>query len=380
MPYLDYAATTPLDPRVFEAMLPHLRRDSWGNPSSPHAEGRSARHAVDESRKTIADLLGVASHEVIFVSSGSEGNCLALFGRCDAWMQKHHQPGHIILLSIEHQCSMKTGERLQEQGWKVTLLPVEKSGIVVLPALQRALTDDTALVSIQWANSEIGTVQPIEEIALICREAGVPYHCDAVQAISVLPLPQEIPDLLTITAHKFYGPKGIGALIVRDHVDVRPQIIGGGQEFGLRAGTENTPGIVGMAEALRIAMEEREEEVKRLTNLRDGFVREILRLPGASLNGDRLRRLPGNVNIRFKGRSGETLVIALDLQGICASTGSACATGAAEPSHVLRALGATPKEAKESVRFSLGRWTTEQELRTVIGVLRKILDVKLAVM
>ena len=255
----------------------------------------------------------------------------------------------------------------------MTLLPVDPDGILRIADLAGALTDDTALVSVQWANSEIGVVQPVPDIARICRDASVPFHCDAVQGVGQIAFPRDLPDLLTIAAHKFYGPKGVGALIVRAGVRLAPQVLGGGQEGGLRAGTENTPGIVGMARALEIALARLESDAKRLTRLRDTFIANIETIPGASLNGHRGKRLPNNAHFRFAGRKGETVVIRLDQNGICASAGSACSAGSAEPSHVLEALGRTPAEADENVRFTLGRGTTEEDLKKTAAVLRGIL-------
>ncbi len=381
MIYLDHAATTPIDPRVLEAMLPHMR-DAWGNPSSPHRKGREARSAIDHSRQTMADLLGVRPHEVIFVSSGSEGNSLALFGVAEARLDARGKPGHIVSLQIEHECSLKAIERLEKMGWQITLLPVDREGMADPRNFEKALTEDTALVSIQWANNEVGTIQPIEEVAAICRERRIPFHCDAVQPVGILPLPPVaspgtkggLPDLLTIAAHKFYGPKGVGALVVREGTPIQPLIMGGGQEFGLRAGTENTSGIVGMAAALEIAVSEQKDAFTKLKELNTFFVQEIERLPGTSLNGHLEKRLPSIANIRFADRSGENLVIQLDLAGICAATGSACATGAAEPSHVLQAMGRNKLQAGENLRFSFGKGTTEEELRTTAQTLRNILS------
>src|SRR3989338_5021798 len=245
MIYLDHAATTPPDPDVLDRMIVPAR-EAWGNPSSPHAAGRRARAAIDASRRMMADMIGVEPQEIVFVASGSEGNTLALRGVCDRWMEERGTPGHLILLAIEHHCSLKPLARLRREGGRVPLLPVDPDGILRIADLAGALTDDTALVSVQWANSEIGVVQPVPDIARICRDASVPFHCDAVQGVGQIAFPRELPDLLTIAAHKFYGPKGVGALIVRAGVRLAPQVLGGGQEGGLRAGTENTPGIVGM--------------------------------------------------------------------------------------------------------------------------------------
>lgn len=369
MIYLDHAATAPLDPRVLKAMLPHLK-NTWGNPSSPHAKGREARVAIDYARQSIADVLSVHSHEIIFVSSGSEGNSLAMFGRCEQWLNAHSKPGHLITASVEHSCSLKAADKLEAQGWKITKLPVNSFGMLSAADLQQALTEDTALVSLQWANNEVGTVQPIEELAQVCRNAGIPFHCDAVQGVGLLPLPSPVPDLMTIVAHKFYGPKGIGVLVVREHVQLCAQVLGGGQEFGLRAGTENTAGIVGMATALELAEKERKKSAEDIQTLRDVLVTGILTMKGTSLNGHPEHRLPNFANIRFEGMSAENILMKLDMAGICVSSGAACVTGAIEASHVLAAMGRSALEAKENIRFSLGKGTSEKDIEVVLRTLQ----------
>ena len=372
MIYLDHAATTPLDPQVMEAMLPHLK-NTWGNPSSPHAKGREARSAIDNARQTIADLLGVLSHEVVFVSNGSEGNSLALFGTCEAWVDSHGKPGHLITASVEHSCSLKAADKLERHGWNVTRLPVDEYGMLSAKNLKEALRDDTALVSLQWANNEVGTIQPIEEMASVCADTDTPFHCDAVQGIGLLPLPSPIPDLMTIAAHKFYGPKGIGALVVREGMELTSQVMGGGQEFELRAGTENTPAIVGMAKALELVLADVKGAADTLRILRDHLTTEILStIKETSLNGHPEKRLPNFANIRFAGRSAETLVIQTDMEGICISSGAACVTGASKPSHVLQAMGRSADEALENMRFSLGKGTTKEEIEATIATLQKI--------
>lgn len=372
MIYLDHAATTPLDPRVLDVMLP-VMQDTWGNPSSPHSMGREAKNMLDAARQNIANSLGVKPHEVIFTASGSEANSLALFGRCEKWKQENGRAGHVIALSTEHSCSIKAVQRLQREGWKVSLLPVNEEGVLEIPVLEEVLTKDTALISIQWGNNEVGAMQPIKECGELCKEHGITFHTDAVQPIGQLEIPV-LPDMTTIAAHKFYGPKGIGALIVRDHVELYPQILGGGQEFNLRAGSENLPAIVGMAKALELSIAKQPSEEKRLTELRDYFITELETMPGVSLNGPRTARLPNNANMRFEGRSGETIVIQLDLAGIAAATGSACASGSSGPSHVLEAMGRSNIAASENIRFSLGASTTKEELDTVVTTLKEILN------
>lgn len=369
MIYLDHAATTPLDPRVAEAMIPHLR-DTWGNPSSPHAKGREARIAIDSARQSIADNLSILPHEVVFVSSGSEGNSLAMFGRCEKWVEMHGKPGHLITASVEHSCSLKAVDKLEKNGWKISRLPVDEYGMLNPEDLRTLLTEDTALVSLQWANNEVGTIQPVEELAAVCKEAGVPFHCDAVQGVGLLKIPSPTPDLMTIAGHKFYGPKGVGVLVVRNDVQLCSQVMGGGQEFGLRAGTENTASIVGMAKALELVQETREETAKHVLKLRDILVEGILSLEGTSLNGHPEKRLPNFANIRFEGKSAENILITLDMAGICVSSGAACVTGSVETSHVLTAMGRSAAEAKENIRFSLGKGTTEGEISKVLAVIQ----------
>lgn len=371
MIYLDHAATAPLDPRVLEAMLPHMR-ETWGNASSPHAKGREARSAMDDARRTIADILRVEPHEVIFVSSGSEANSLAIFGLCEKYEETHGKAGHAVFLSVEHSCSIQATQRLRRRGWAISMLPVDEHALLHAEDLQKVLRDDTAIVSVQWANNEVGTIQPIAECEALCKERGIPFHTDAVQPMGLLPLPV-LPALTTIAAHKFYGPRGIGALIVRDGIGIAPQVLGGGQEFGLRAGSENIPTIVGMAKALEIAVSEQPAETIRLTGLRDFFITELEQLPGVTLNGPRGdARLANNINVRIAGQRGETVVMRLDMEGICCSTGAACASGSAEPSHVLEAMGRDSEAANENIRMTLGKSTTENDLQKTIMELRKI--------
>ncbi len=354
-------------------MLPYLK-DVWGNPSSPHAKGREAREALEQARATVAELTGYKPHEVVFTASGSEGNTLAIRGICERWERNHNKPGRILTSAIEHKCTLEAVKRMRDLGWDVVLLPVDEFGAMHPESLQEALQEEATLVTIQWANNEVGTLQPIKEVAALCTEAGVPFHCDAVQAIAHLELPSPIPDLMTIAAHKFSGPKGVGALCVKEEVELDAQVRGGDQEMHLRAGTENVPGAVGLAEALKLAKENQAEETKRLTELRDFFTAKALKLPHVSLNGHQTNRLPNLTNLRFNGRRGETLVMQLDQAGICASTGSACTTGASEPSHVLCAMDQS-KEATESVvRFSFGSTTTQKDVEQTLHVLQQIVQ------
>lgn len=373
MIYLDHAATAPMDPRVLKAMLPHMR-ETWGNASSAHGKGREARSAIDTARRTIADILQVEPHEVIFTASGSEANSLAIFGLCEKYEETHGKAGHAVFLSVEHSCSIQATQRLRRRGWQISMLPVDENAFLDPAVLAEELREDTALVSIQWANNEVGTIQPIAECEALCKERAIPFHTDAVQPVGLLPLPV-LPALTSIAAHKFYGPRGIAALIVRDGIAVAPQVLGGGQEFGLRAGSENIPAIVGMAKALELAVEEQPKELQRLTALRDFFISEMEKLPGVTLNGPRGdARLANNINVRIAGHKGETVVMRLDMEGICVSTGAACASGSAEPSHVLEAMGRDAVAANENIRMTLGKGTTEADLQKTIAVLQKIIS------
>ena len=361
MIYLDYAASTPIDPRVLAAMQPHLEA-TWGNPSSAHKKGREARAAIDESRASIAKQLDCKPQEILFTASGSEANGLAIHGVCDQWLCDHSAPGHIISQPTEHACVLQTLKDLEQKGWQVTWLNVNASGQIDVNDLKEALAQEVALVSMQWINSELGTVQPIDEITALCKEKAVPYHCDAMQGIGILPLPASLPDLFTMAAHKFYGPKGIGALVAQEHVNLQPQIRGGGQEFDLRAGTENVPGIVGLSTALTIALEEQQDHFDHLSDLRAHCLSLLEGMDGIFVRSNPDCSAPSILNLHVPGMSGETLVIQLDLKDICISTGSACATGASEPSHVLQAIGVSAQQAKEHVRVSFGKETQKQDL------------------
>jgi cysteine desulfurase len=369
--YLDHAATTPLDPRVLEAMLPYLT-EHYGNPSSIHRQGRAALQALDDAREQVALVLGCSRREVIFTGGGSESINLAVKGAALARRAAGAQ-AHLIVSAIEHHAVLHAGEYLQQQhGFEVTLLPVDEGGLVRPDDLRAALRPDTALVSVMYANNEIGTIQPIAELGAICREAGVPLHTDAVQAAGVLPLDVEAlkVDYLSLTAHKFYGPKGVGVLYARRGAPLLPQINGGAQERRRRAGTENVAGIVGLAAALTLAEERRPAVTERMRTLRERLIDGVLAaVPDSWLNGDRVQRLPGNANLGFAGIEGESLLLLLDQAGICASSGSACTSGSLEPSHVLLALGLSPAAANASVRFSLGHGVTEADITYVLETL-----------
>jgi cysteine desulfurase len=385
--YLDNAASTPVDPRVLEEMLPFLR-ESFGNASSLHGPGRKAREAIEGARSRIAALLGASRpEEIIFTSGGTESNNLALKGVAFA---NRGEGRHLITTRIEHDCILNSAAWLQEQGFTVTYLDVDAEGRVRPSDLAAAIREDTILVSIMHANHEIGTIEPIRELARICSDRGVPFHTDACQTFGKLPLDvgRDNLGLVTLNAHKIYGPKGVGALFVRSDVRLAPWQHGGGHEFGLRSSTENVPGIVGFATAAELCAEERLRETWRLTRLRDRIIDTVLgTLPGAYLNGHRWQRLPTNVNLGFLGLEGEaiTLLLRLDERGIAAATGSACSSHQGDqPSHVLVAIGRDPVQARGALRVTLGRFTSEEdvayfleELRSAVESLRPITSVRL---
>jgi cysteine desulfurase len=371
--YLDYAATTPLDPVVLEAMQPYLM-SVYGNPSSLHRAGRQARQALDEARDSVAAVLRARSSEIIFTASGSEADNLALKGVALARLQRG-EPCHIITSAIEHHAVLHAVEYLQAAGCEATILPVDADGLVCPDDVRAALQPATALVSVMYANNEIGTIQPLAELGALCRAHGVLLHTDAVQAAGSLPLDVNAlqVDMLTLAAHKFYGPRGVGALYVRRGTPLLPLIHGGTQERQRRAGTENIAGVVGMAAALQLAEERRIDYVHQCTALRDQLIDGVLaRIPDTRLNGHRTRRLPNNANLSFAGIDGESMLLLLDQEGICASSGSACTSGSLDPSHVVQALGQAPEQASEAIRFSVGRGIDAAAIDTVLQVLASI--------
>lgn len=384
--YLDNAASTSVDPRVLEAMLPYFV-ESAGNASSLHTPGRVAREAIESARSRIARLLGAARpEEVIFTSGGTESNNLALKGVAFANRRKGR---HIITTRIEHDCVLNSASWLERQGFAVTYLEVDSEGLVRPDDLAAAIRHDTILVSIMHANNEIGTVEPIRELGRICAERGVPFHSDACQTFGKLAIDVQRDGLAlaTLNAHKIHGPKGVGALFIRSGTPIEPWQHGGGHEFGLRSSTENVPGIVGFAKAAELCDSERSREIPRLTELRDRIIDTALgTFPGAYLNGHRVLRLPTNVNMGFAGLEGEaiSLLLRLDEKGIAVATGSACSSHQGDqPSHVLLAIGRDPVQARGAVRISLGRFTTAEdvrylldELRTALGELRPITSVR----
>ncbi len=369
--YLDYAATTPTHPDVVKAMLPYFT-ESFGNPSSIYGCGQDAKEAVEVARASVAALIGSREDEIVFTSGGTEADNAALKGVAYASNKKGN---HIITSAIEHHAILETGHFLQTQGFEVTFLPVDGYGMVDPDDVRRAITDKTVLVSIMHANNEIGTIQPIAEIARITREAGVYLHTDAVQTTGHVPFSVDKlgVDMLSLSAHKFYGPKGVGVCYVRQGTKLVSFLHGGEQEFGRRASTHNVPGIVGLGKAAQIARQEIDEEAERVTCLRDKLIQGLLEnIDHARLNGHPQVRLPNNVNLSISYAEGESMCLQLDREGICCSTGSACSSGTTEPSHVLLALGLEPLQAHSSLRFSLGKWTTEEEIDKVLEVLPRI--------
>jgi cysteine desulfurase len=365
--YLDYAATTPAHPDVVAAMQPCFT-ENFGNPSAIYSYGQEARQAVEAARERVAALIGAGPEEIVFTSGGTEADNFALEGAAFAGEGR----SHIITTVIEHHAVLETCAFLEKRGFRVTYLPVDKDGLVDPDDVRKAITPGTFLVSVMHANNEMGAIQPLKEISRITREAGVLFHADAVQSTGHIPVNVDElgVDLLSMSAHKLYGPKGVGALYIRRGTELVPYLHGGGQEGGRRASTENVPGIVGFGKAAEITAAELECEALRLTGLRDKFIAAILeRIDDTQLNGHPTRRLPNNVNISVNFVEGEAILVHLDLEGICASTGSACSSGSMEASHVLLATGCPAELARGSVRFTMGRWTTEEDVQKVLGVL-----------
>jgi cysteine desulfurase len=371
--YLDHAATTPLHPAVVEAMLPYLR-ERFGNASSVHAWGREAREAVEAAREQVARLIGAQPDEITFTSGATESDNLAILGVAREQREARGRD-HVITSAIEHHAVLHACEALQHEGFTVTVLSVDHYGLVDPDDLRRAITPRTALVTIMYANNEVGTIEPVTEIGRLCREAGVLFHTDAVQAAGHIPcrVDQLYCDLLSLTAHKMYGPKGTGALYVRRGVRLRPLQYGGGHEFGRRPGTENVAGIVGLGKAAELAAAEMAAEAERQRALRDRFIAQVFeQISDVRLNGHPVKRLPNNINLSFAGVEGESLLLNLDLAGIACSTGSACSSGTTEPSHVLQALGVPYEVIRGSLRFTLGRDTTADDLDYTLETLVEV--------
>jgi len=366
--YLDHAATTPTHPEVVKAMLPFFS-DTFGNPSSIYSYGQEAKGAVEEARTRVAELIGARDEEIVFTSGGTEADNFALKGVVYA---NEHKGSHVITSSIEHHAVLETCKSLERSGFKITCLPVDKYGLVDPDDVKKAITSKTILISVMHANNEVGTIEPVEEIGRIAREAGICFHTDAVQTAGHIPVNVDKlrVDLLSISGHKFYGPKGVGALYVRKGIKLASFMHGGEQEKRHRAGTENVPAIVGLGKAVELAGQEMGKEAERLTHLRDKLIEGLgEKIDRIRLNGHPTRRLPNNVNVSIDFVEGESMLLNLDLEGICASTGSACSSSNLEPSHVLLALGVPAEQAHCSLRFTLGRENTEADIGRVLEVL-----------
>ncbi|KCZ70326.1 cysteine desulfurase NifS [Candidatus Methanoperedens nitroreducens] len=368
---MDHSATTAVDPEVTEAMLPYFS-ERFGNPSSLYTIGRQSRRAIEEARQKVADLIGAKKEEIIFTGSGTESDNLAIKGT----VYKNRKKGdHIITSSIEHHAVLNTCKYLETQGFRVTYLPVNKDGLVNPDDVENAITPQTILISIMHANNEIGTIQPIEEIGKLAKEKDIPFHTDAVQTGGKLPINVDAigVDLLSISAHKMYGPKGVGVLYMRKGVRIEPLIHGGGHERGIRSSTENVPGIVGFGKAAELAKKRLPEEAG-VVKLRDSLIRGVLEIDDSYLNGHPTKRLPNNANFRFSYIEGESMVLNLDMRGVAASTGSACSSTSLEPSHVLLAIGLRPEEAHGSLRLTLGLDNTQEDVDYVVSILPEIVN------
>lgn len=367
--YLDNAATTATDPRAVKKMLPFFLK-KYGNPSSLHSWGKEAEEAVEESREKIANAFvgDVTPKEIVFTSGGSEADNLALRGILTGSKKE------LIISEIEHPAILRTAEALEREGVKVKRIGVDSNGLILLDDLESAITKKTALVSIMHANNEIGTIQPVEEIARICRDNNALFHTDAVQSFGKIPVSVKHADLISISSHKLHGPKGVGALFVRNGVRLKPSITGGSHESHRRAGTENVPGIVGFAEASRVAQKYLKGNARKMTRLRDQLIRRVLEIPNSWLNGDSKKRLPNNAHFGFDFVEGEAVLLRLNAKGIGASTGSACSSQSLTPSHVLLALGLSHVRAHGSLRLTLSKFTTAKEMNYVASVLPKTIE------
>ena len=371
--YMDYAATTYTKPEVLEEMLPYFTQ-YFGNPSSIYSIARDTRKAIDKARERVAKAINASREEIFFTGGGSEADNWAIKGIAYANKKKGN---HIITSAIEHHAVLHTCEALTKQGFEITYLPVDEFGFINLEDLKNAITDKTILVSIMFANNEIGTIQDIKEIGRICREKKVLFHTDAVQAVGhvAIDVADMNIDLLSMAGHKFYGPKGVGALYIRKGIRIENLIHGGGQERSRRAGTENIPGIVGLGKAIELATTNLPESSKKLTYLRDKLIKGLLEVPHSRLNGPvGDKRLPGNANVCFRFIEGEGILLSLDFEGICASSGSACTSGSLDPSHVLLAIGLIAEIAHGSLRLTIGDGTTEEEVDFVLTVVPKVID------
>ncbi len=371
--YFDNAATTQVRPEVAEAIMPYFT-ESFGNPSSVYKIAQKNKNAVEHAREQVADAINADINEIYFTAGGSEADNWAIKGVAESYAGKGK---HIITSCIEHHAVLHTCEYLETKGYEVTYLPVDEYGLVSIEDLKNAIREDTILITIMFANNEIGTIEPIAEIGKIAHEHGILFHTDAVQAVGHVEIDVKAMniDMLSMSGHKFYGPKGIGALYIKKGIKLNPLIHGGAQERRRRAGTENVPGIVGMGLALELANHELASEMPRLTALRDKLIKEILeKVPYSRLNGHPTKRLPGNANISFEFIEGEGILLLLDYKGICASSGSACTSGSLDPSHVLLAIGLPHEKAHGSVRLTMGHFTTEEQVDYVINEIPAIVD------
>ena len=373
MSYMDHSATSPVDPEVLEAMLPYFK-ESFGNASTLYSLGREARTAMEKARKQVASLIGARAEEVYFTSGGTESDNLAIKGTISRLKGKGN---HIITSAIEHPAVEETCKYLEKNGYTVTYLPVGEDGIVKMEDLKESTREDTILITIMHANNEIGTIQPIKEIGALAREKGILFHTDAVQSVGKIPVNVEDMnvDLLSISAHKLHGPKGVGALYIRKGVRIDPLFHGGGHEKGMRPGTENIPGIVGLGKACQLAEENLDKNMEYVVSLRDQLIKGVLgSIEQSFLNGHPTKRLPNNANFRFSSIEGESLILQLDFKGINASTGSACSSNKLEPSHVLMAIGLEEVDAHGSLRISLGKENTPEDIDSSIVVIKEVVE------
>ena len=371
--YADNAATTQMSQVAIDAMMPYFR-GVYGNPSSLHSLGQEAKEALDAARQTVADCLGCEPREIIFTSGGSEADNQAIVSAARWGARKGKK--HIISTAFEHHAVLHTLEKLRKEGFDVTLLDVREGHNVTAQQVKDAIREDTCLVTVMYANNEIGSVLPIPEIGAVCKEAGVPFHTDAVQAVGhiAIDVKQQNIDMLSLSAHKFHGPKGVGALYVRKGLPLVNIIEGGAQERGKRAGTENIPGICAMAAAMKDACDHLEENMTKVKRLRDRVIEGLSQIPHCALNGDPVNRLPGNISFCFEGIEGESLLLMLDFHGICASSGSACTSGSLDPSHVLLAIGRVHDVAHGSLRLSLCEYNTDEEVDHILQAVPQVVS------
>ncbi|MDQ7095530.1 cysteine desulfurase NifS [Desulfosporosinus sp. PR] len=372
--YLDHSATTPVDPEVADLMMTYYT-EKYGNPSSVHSFGREAKQALEEARRQVAELIGAAPSEITFTSGGTEADNLAILGTAEALRQKGK---HIITSAVEHHAVLETCEYLEKNGFALTIIPVDDEGIISVEAIKEAIRPDTILITIMHANNEVGSIQPIAEIGKLAKEHGITFHVDAVQSCGKIPINVQKMnvDLLTVSSHKIYGPKGVGALYIRKGVRVVPLVHGGGQEKKRRSGTENTPGIIGFGKACELASQRMAQDAQQQIKLRDKLMNGILqKIDFVKINGPRgEKRLPNNVNVSIQFVEGESLLLSLDMLGIAASSGSACTSGSLDPSHVLLAMGLVHEIAHGSLRFTLGRQNTEDDIDYVLEQLPRIVE------